>query len=134
MEPIPYFAVILLNLMIAYVFGNNLLRGRSTILLQFVKTAHLGPKPSEGFANYLRQQCVIWCVASLLSAALAGVALMSETYRPLAGKGLIALFFMQALWFVVSHEIARLRFDRPETWIRSLQLITQSNVWGKLEI
>lgn len=133
-NPIPYLAVILINLMVAFVFGNNLLRGKSSILLQFVKTAHLGPEPSKEFANYLKQQCVIWGIISLLSAAVAGVALVSEDSRPLAGKGLIALFLIQALWFVLSHEIARLRFGRPETWFRTLHLITQRSSWKKLEI
>lgn len=133
-EPMPYLAVTLINLMVAFVFSNNLLRGRSSILLQFVKTAHLGPEPSKDFANYLKQQCAIWGVVSLLSAAVAGVALVSEASRPLAGKGLIALFLIQALWFVLSHEIARLRFGRPETWFRTLHLITQRSSWKKLEI
>jgi uncharacterized membrane protein len=133
-EPMPYLAVTLVNLMVAFVFSNNLLRGRSTILLQFVKTAHLGPEPSKDFANYLKQQCVIWGIISLLSAAVAGVALVSEASRPLAGKGLIALFLIQALWFVLSHEIARRRFGRPETWFGTLHLITQRSSWKKLEI
>jgi uncharacterized membrane protein len=132
-DPVPYLAVIMVNLIVAYVFGNNLLRGRPTILLQFVKTAHLGPKASKSFANYLRQQCIIWSVTSLLSATVAGVALLSETYRIFAGQCLIALFLTQALWFILSHEIAQHRFGRPETWRRSLHLITQRSSWEKLE-
>ena len=133
-EPIPYLAVILINLMVAYVFGNNLLRGKSTILLQFVNTAHLGPEPSNDFANYLRQQCVVWTIASLLSATLTGAALISETSRPSIDKVLIVLFIIQILWFVLSHEIARLRFGRPETWLRTMYLMTQRSTWEKLEI
>ena len=133
-EPMPYLAVILVNLMVAYVFGNNLLRGRSSILLQFVKTAHLGPEPSKDFANYLWQQCAIWSVISLLSAVLASVALVSEGYRLFAGQCLIVLFLIQAFWFIISHEIARYRFGRPETWLKSLHLITQRSSWEGLEI
>lgn len=133
-EPMPYLAVVSANLMVAYVFGNNLLRGRSTVLLQFVKIAHLGPEPSREFANYLWQQCVIWSGVSLLSAALAGVALVSDVNRIFAGQCLIGLFLIQAIWFILSHEIARWRFGRTETWLGSLQLIMQRSLWEKLEI
>lgn len=132
-DPTPYLAVVLANLIVAFVFGNNLLCGKSTILLQFVKAVHLGPEPSEGFTNYLKQQCVIWVAISLLSAALAGIAMASEAARPLAGKGLFALFLVQALWFVLSHEIARLRFGRSETWAGTLRLMMQRDSWKKLE-
>ena|GEM_PF-3598682 len=133
-DPVPYLALILVNLIVAFVFGNNLLRGKSTILLQFVKTVHLGPEPSIEFANYLQLQCAIWLIISLLSAVVAGLGFVSEAFRPLVDQGLIALILIQALWFVISHEIARLRFGRPETWLKTLHLITQRSSWEKLEI
>jgi hypothetical protein len=133
-DPVPYFALILANLMVAFVFGNNLLRGKSTILVQFVKAVHLGPEPSKDFANYLKQQCAIWVIVSLLSATVAGLGFVSEVFRPLVGKGLIVLVLIQAFWFVISHEIARLRFGRPETWLKTLHLIIQRSTWEKLEI
>ena len=39
----PYLAIVSINLVVAYVFGNRLLRGLPTVLEQFVRTAHSGP-------------------------------------------------------------------------------------------
>ena len=134
LAPTPYLAVTLINLIVAFVFGNSLLRSRPNILIQFVKTAHLGPKPSKEFASYLRWQCVVWVAAGLLCAASGAIAFISETARSSAGTALLALVLAQLLWFVVSHEIARFRFGRPETWIESMRLITRRSAWEKLDI
>lgn len=131
---VPYLAVIAINLSMAYVFGHNLLRGRPCILLQFVTSAHLGPSPSCKFATYLRQQCAVWLGIGLFSAGLSLLALVAEPLRVFAGVVLVTLLFAQALWFVISHEIARVRFKRPETWQRSISLIMQHDTWKKLEI
>lgn len=131
---VPYLAVIAINLSMAYVFGHNLLRQRPNILLQFVISLHQGPVPSAEFAAYLRQQCAVWLGIGLCASMLAGLALFVEPLRPLANVILITLLVAQALWFVLSHEIARMRFKRPETWQRSLHLMMQPGTWEKLDI
>ncbi|MEP2716524.1 hypothetical protein [Pseudophaeobacter sp.] len=131
---VPYLAVIAINLSMAYVFGHNLLRGQPSILLQFVTFAHLGPNPSCEFTAYLRQQCAVWLGVGLLSAGLGILALVAEPLRALAGIILVTLLVAQALWFVISHEIARVRFKRPETWQRSMSLIMRRDTWKKLDI
>lgn len=131
---VPYLAIIAINLSMIYVFGHNLLRGRPSILLQFVTSAHLGPNPSCEFTAYLRQQCAVWMGIGLLSAGLGVIALVAEPLRAFAGIVLVTLLVAQALWFIVSHEIARVRFKRPETWQRSMSLIMQRDTWKKLDI
>jgi hypothetical protein len=129
----PYLAVIAINLSMAYVFGHNLLRGRPSVLLQFVTSAHLGPSPSAEFIAYLRQQCGFWLGIGLFSAGLALLALVAPPLRSLASIVLVTLLVAQALWFVISHEIARIRFSRTETWQRSLSLILRRDTWEKLD-
>lgn len=131
---VPYLAVIAINLSMAYVFGHNLLRGQPSVLLQFVTAAHLGPNPSAEFTAYLRQQCGVWLGVGLFCAGLGLLALGSEPLRPLASVILVTLLVAQVLWFVISHEIARIRFKRPETWQRSISLIMQRDTWKKLDI
>lgn len=131
---VPYLAVIAINLSLAYVFGHNLVRGRPGILLQFVTDVHLGPAPSPSFARYLTQQCALWLLLGLICATLAGLALVAPDLRAFASAALLLLLVAQAMWFGLSHEIARLRYRRPETWRRSINLIMQRKTWDILDI
>ena len=70
----------------------------------------------------------------MISAGLAGLALLSDASRAVFGPVLMAFLALQALWFGLSHEIARRRFQRTETWQRSLTLMVQRDTWAKLEI
>lgn len=131
---VPYFAILAINLSMAYVFGHNLLRRRPSVLLQFVTLVHLGPSPSAAFSAYLKQQCGLWFGVGLVSSGVASLALVLEPLRPLASTFLITLLVAQALWFGISHKIARLRYNRPETWQRSMSLIIRRGTWEKLDI
>jgi hypothetical protein len=85
------------------------------------------------FIAYLRQQCGFWLGIGLFSAGLALLALVAPPLRSLASIVLVTLLVAQALWFVISHEIARIRFSRTETWQRSLSLILRRDTWEKLD-
>lgn len=129
----PYLAIVAANLIVAYAFGNRLFNGSPSILYQFVDLAHCGPELSPKFALFLRRQCVVWALFGLASAGLGVLALLWEPSRPFANNTLAMLFATQALWFILSHKFAERRYARPETWQRSLQLMSNRDVWKNLE-
>jgi len=129
----PYLAIVAANLVVAYAFGNRLFKGMPSILYQFVKLAHGGPEPSAEFALFLKRQCAVWTLFGLASAGLGVSSIVWGAFRPYANNLLATLFVTQAIWFILSHKIAARRYARPEKWQRSLQLMSNRDVWKNLD-
>ena len=129
----PYLAIVSANVIVAYVFGNRLLRGKSSFLVEFVRQAHRGPEVSDEFGAFLDRQCMVWLLFAVASFAAGCVALVAEPLRPVANTGLGILVFAQIAWFAGSHKFAQHKYDRPENWRTSLRLMSNRKTWQNVE-
>jgi len=133
MQLSPYLAIVSINLIVAYVFGNSLVRGRTPVLIQFVKLNDDGSDLPPEFVVYLKNQCRAWTLFGLTSAFLGIVAIIWEPFRAWTNSFLFAFVVMQVCWFVVTHKIAEYRFTRRENWKETLSLISDRKTWKNLE-
>jgi len=133
MQLSPYLAIVSINLIVAYVFGNSLVRGRTPVLIQFVKLNDDGSELPPEFVLYLKNQCRAWTLFGLTSAFLGILAIIWEPFRGWINSFLYAFVVMQICWFVVTHKIAEYRFARRENWKETLSLISDRKTWENLE-
>lgn len=112
--------------MVAWLFAQGLRAGETPLLLRLIHFMNRQPAHDPEFVRFMRGQCVLWAV---LSATTSLTALMAMVRAPASGPLLAGLIVFQIVWFVVSHEYARWRYDRPETWLTTLRTLLDARVW-----
>jgi len=132
LQYMPYLVVFPANLALAYIFGRGLFRGRQPVLLQLIQAMGQGPVDDPRFRHFVISQCALWSLMTFTTACLAFAAMISVTARSSVSIVLMDLMIFQILWFVLSHYYAALRYNRPETWLNTLQTMTRPDVWSTL--
>lgn len=128
----PYMLLIPANLVVAWLFASGLRPGREPILLQLIEVMGVAPADDPRFRRFITRQCLLWTGLSLATACVALAALVSVGSHPWLAGLLVALFSVQAAWFVLSHHYASLRYGRPEGWWTTARAMMRPDIWARL--
>lgn len=124
----PFLLIALVHVGLAWIFAEGLRMGREPILLRLVRLMGLRELDDPRFVRFMRGQCGLWSVAALATATLSFWCMLGAA----GGALLTTLFWVQMIWFWLSHEYARWRYGRPETWWMTLQAMTRPGIWPRL--
>jgi len=130
----PYLAVAIFNGLVAYVFGRGVLTGREPVILQLISIIGEGPEGSRAFRRFAYGQTWLWAGFGLLTSLFGFAAMVLPASRGLAGPAITGLVIVQLAWFVLSHEYANRRYERPETWFGTLRAMSRTTFWTELKI
>lgn len=132
----PYLAIVIINGFVAYVFGRGLVTGRTPLIVQLIEIGNSGPPPEArgAFSRYVYGQCWVWTIFGSVTALAGLAAMLLAPTRDWLDPTISILFGIQILWFVLAHQWARLRYKRPETWIGTIRIMSQTKTWSELEI
>ena len=130
----PYLAVALINGLVAYVFGRGVLAGREPLILQLISIIGVGPKGSHSFRRFAYGQTWLWAGFGLLTSLCGFAAMVLPSSRGLTEPAIISLVIVQLGWFVLSHEYANRRYERPETWLGTLRAMSSTTIWAELKL
>jgi hypothetical protein len=128
----PYLLIIPANFGVAWLFASGLWPGRQPILLRLVELMGVAPADDPAFRRFIAGQCLLWAALSLGTACVALAALVSVGSHPWLAGLLVALFSVQAAWFVLSHHYASLRYGRPEGWWTTARAMMRPDIWARL--
>ena len=84
------------------------------------------------FRRFITRQCLLWSVATLVTAAMAIACMVSVTARDALVPALIVFLATQMAHFALSHHYASLRYGRPETWMDTLRTMVRPETWRGL--
>lgn len=124
----PFLLVTLVHLGLAWFFAEGLRPGRQPVLLRLVEIMGLKSLDDARFVRFMRGQCVVWSAAALATAAVSFGCMLGAPW----GTPIWALVWAQVIWFGLSHEYARWRYERPETWWLTLRTMVRPDVWPEL--
>ena len=128
----PYLLIVPANLIAAWIFASGLRRGREPILLRLIALMGVSPADDPRFRRFIARQCLLWAGLSLSTAALALAALFLVGAHPVLARLLAWSFAAQALWFVLSHHYASVRYGRPEGWWTTARAMLRPETWSRL--
>jgi hypothetical protein len=128
----PYLLIAPANMAVAWLFANSLRPGREPILLRLVLVMGVSPADDPSFRRFIARQCMLWAGLSISTACLALAALLLVASQPWLAQLLAWLFAAQALWFVLSHHYASLRYGRPEGWWTTARAMIRPETWSRL--
>lgn len=130
----PYLAIAMINGFVAYAFGHGLVVGHEPLVLQIIRISKSGPEGPREFQSYVTQQCRIWTAFGGVTALVSIVAMISPASRTVLDPVLAALFVIQIVWFILSHEYARRRYRRTETAMVTIRAMSSPATWSALRI
>lgn len=128
----PYLVVFPANLALAYIFARGLFPEREPVLIQLIRATGKGPIDDFRFQSFVTWQCLLWSLMTSATALLAFAAMVSVSARGSISGILFELMVFQVAWFVFSHYYASFRYNRPETWLSTLQTMTRPDIWSTL--
>ena len=128
----PYLLIVPANLAVAWLFASGLRPGREPILLRLVRVMGVSPADDPRFRRFIAGQCVLWAVLSAATACTALAALLFVARHPWLAEVLGGLVAAQALWFVLSHHYASIRYGRPESWWTTARAMMRPETWSRL--
>jgi hypothetical protein len=128
----PYLLIIPANLAVAWLFASGLRPGREPILLRLILVMGVSPADDPAFRRFIARQCLLWAGLSLSNACLALAALLFVDALPWLAQLLAWLVAAQALWFVLSHRYASMRYGRPEGWWTTARAMIRPETWSRL--
>lgn len=112
----PYLLIFPANIVACVVFARGLLPGREPVLLTLIKLMDRQPADSPEFIAFVRGQCALWAVVSLLTALLAMACIPLSVSVPGLATALSVVIVAQLIWFPLSHFYANWRHNRVETF------------------
>lgn len=130
----PYFAIGGVNFVVGWIFQRSLRVECRPLILQFINVMGLGGEGTAEFHAFVRIQCWWWAVLSYLVGIVALVAMVSPGSRGPADLLIALVILAQALFFVLSHNYAARRYERPETWRGTLQMMVRPATWSTIRI
>ncbi|MCI4662252.1 MAG: hypothetical protein MRY63_10600 [Neomegalonema sp.] len=130
----PYLGLALINMLVAYAFSTGLRSERPLLIMQMVRAMKAGPEADPPFEHYAWYQGAAWVGFASLTALMALAAMISSSAREWLGPGLGGFALFQGLWFVVSHEYAQWRYQRPESWRDTIRLMARPSVWEEFDL
>lgn len=128
----PYAILAPANLGLSYAFAYGLFGDRVPILIRLVDI--MGQKDAEdpAFRRFIARQCLLWSVATLVTAAMAVACMVSSGAREIVVPALMVFVAAQVAHFALSHHYASIRYGRPETWVDTLKAMSRPETWRGL--
>lgn len=96
------------------------------ILLRLIEIMARRAPDDPAFVRFIRGQCLLWAA---LCASTSLLALLSVAASARFAGPLTALMLGQIAWFILSHEYARWRYGRPETFWTTLRTMLDPATW-----
>lgn len=121
----PYLLIFPANLLACVVFARGLLPGREPVLLTLIKLMDRQPADSPEFIAFVRGQCALWSVVSLLTAVLALACIPFSVTVPGLATALGIVIVAQLIWFPLSHFYANWRHNRVETFWNTIAMMVR---------